>query len=206
MSEEEKVLVIPTTVAFGLGVTPGFSKDRELANRIVDSIEEMDYWPRSEVEEDESLLQLIPYCVLTTMVPDGITRVFAYDRHQGSAEERLRGNTSIGIGGHINQDDPDGGSHPYLAGMHRELDEEVHITMGPNTQHVAGLIYDDSNPVGRVHLGIVHLFDIGSASVEPREKDIADPRMLNISQLHKRIALMENWSQLCVKNLFPSKR
>lgn len=206
MSEDENVLVIPISVALELGVTPGFSKGRELANRIIESIDQMDYWPRSEVEKDESLLQLIPYCLLTTTSPDGHTRVFAYDRSKTSSEDRLHGNISIGLGGHINQDDADGGSHPYLSGMHRELEEEVHISMGPNSQKVAGLIYDDSTDVGRVHLGIVHVFDIGSAKVEPREQDIENPRMLNIPQLHKRIDLMENWSQLCVKHIFPEKR
>ena len=64
----------------------------------------------------------------------------------------MHSKSSIGIGGHISTLD-ENSNDPYLVGMQRELDEEVAIDSEFEVQCV-GLINDDSNEVGRVHLAL----------------------------------------------------
>ena len=59
----------------------------------------------------------------------------------------------------------------------RELEEEVEI-QSPGRISRLGLINDDSNPVGRVHLGVVHLYDLDQPRITPREEALADPEFL----------------------------
>jgi predicted NUDIX family phosphoesterase len=56
--------------------------------------------------EDSGYLQVIPYGIFTTYVPDkGNVRFMAYNRPGGSnGEERLKGKTSIGFGGHVDRE------------------------------------------------------------------------------------------------------
>ena len=74
------------------------------------------------------------------------------------ARARLHAKRSIGIGGHISADDAAQAS-AYDEGMRRELEEEVVIDT-PYRGRMVGLINDDETEVGRVHLGVVHLFDV----------------------------------------------
>ena len=79
----------------------------------------------------------------------------------------IRDRRSVGIGGHVSTLDS-GSSEPYREGMRRELDEEVEIKT-EYSESCVGLINDDENEVGKVHLGIVHIMDVQSPEVLPRE-------------------------------------
>ncbi len=118
--------------------------------------------------------QIIPYSIFHHR-----GRYLVYTRGGKSGEKRLASKQSIGIGGHINPHDEREDSlarTTYLNGVEREIDEELRIA-GTHTQRVIGLINDDSNEVGRVHLGVVHLFDLESHAVESNEDAIQDIRL-----------------------------
>ena len=85
--------------------------------------------------------------------------------------------------------------------MNRELEEEIEIGAACR-QECVGLINDDENEVGKVHLGIVHIFDIESPQVTPREDSIADAGFVSLDQLLEDIERFETWSQICVRALF----
>jgi predicted NUDIX family phosphoesterase len=85
--------------------------------------------------------------------------------------------------------------------MRRELAEEVSID-SPYRQHCVGLINDDETEVGRVHLGVVHLFDLESPAVSPREVDIADSGFESVEALLADLSRFETWSQICLQALF----
>src|SRR5690606_12538843 len=106
---------------------------------------------------------------------DGRPHVFQYTRGKGQGENRLHSKRSIGIGGHISSIDAEGAgaASPYAEGMRRELEDEVHIDT-PYTERCVGLINDDETEVGRVHLGVVHIFDVESPKVRPREAEIVE--------------------------------
>jgi predicted NUDIX family phosphoesterase len=85
--------------------------------------------------------------------------------------------------------------------MRRELDEEVIISTAYRERCV-GLINDDETEVGKVHLGVVHLFDVQQAAVSPRETEIIDAGFRPVAQLLDQIDHFETWSQICLRALF----
>ena len=51
----------------------------------------------------------------------------------------------------------------------------------PGRVRRVGLINDDSTPVGQVHLGVVHLFELEQPRVLPREEGLAEAEFLPLS-------------------------
>ncbi|MEI6535702.1 MAG: hypothetical protein WCN98_10210, partial [Verrucomicrobiaceae bacterium] len=126
-----------------------------------------------------------------------------YTRGGKSGEKRLVSKRSIGIGGHINPHDERENSlasTTYFNGVEREIDEELRIA-GTHTQRVIGLINDDSNEVGQVHLGVVHLFELESDEVESNEDAIQDIQFWTIEELLQNKDELETWSNICVDHL-----
>ncbi len=200
--QTEQVLVVPTELFHSLGYFQGFSADTESYLDELMSPTHTSYRPRSEMEDDPSFKQLIPY-VIIRHIADGATTIFQYTRGKGQGEKRLHAKRSVGIGGHISSDDETAESslHPYEEGMRRELEEEV-IIDSPYTQQCVGLINDDETPVGRVHLGVVHFLDVESPNVRPREEDILECGFRPVDELLANLDGFETWSQICLKALF----
>lgn len=167
------------------------------------------FLPRPAAEEDPTHKQLIPYCTLRFSPPpagdeERPAKLFSYLRGKGQGEARLHAKRSLGIGGHINPGDgdpqTDDGMARYGAAMTRELSEEVGLGTYNNT--MIGVINDDENPVGKVHLGIVHVLDVDDMAIEPREASLEDGRWDTIADLKARIDEFEPWSQILLKELF----
>ncbi len=193
----ERVLVVPAAEFDRLGRFQGFSAD---ADRYLDALLVpglAGFRPRSEVEEDPSFKQIIPYVVFRS---GGL--VFAYTRGKSGGESRLRRLRSIGVGGHVAEADAEGRGtvEAYELALLRELDEEVEIR-SPGRIRRLGLINDDANPVGRVHLGVVHLYELDRPEVVPREDALADPEFLPITGLPALRDRFETWSQICIDAL-----
>jgi predicted NUDIX family phosphoesterase len=92
------------------------------------------------------------------------------------------------------------GVHAYLEGVRRETCEELKIST-PFRNRVVALLNDDTNEVGQVHLGIVHIFDLDHPSVEKNEAMITNLAFLTPADLRERRDLLESWSQICLDNL-----
>jgi predicted NUDIX family phosphoesterase len=197
----EHVLVVPTELFHRLGHFQGFSTDtaRYLTELLKPA--HTSYRPRGEMEEDPSFKQLIPYCVFRHVNAAGDESVFVYTRGKGQGEGRLRSKRSVGIGGHISSDDSHAGDHVYQEGMRRELDEEIFIDTA-YTERCVGLINDDETPVGQVHLGVVHLFDVEEQNVRPRETEIIESGFVPAEELLADMSGFETWSQICLRALF----
>ena len=84
--------------------------------------------------------------------------------------------------------------------MLRELAEEVTIDC-PFAEQGFGFIFDDSTPVGSVHLGVVHLFELAEPSVEPRDAALAEARFSPLDELTREAGQFETWSQFVLKAL-----
>jgi predicted NUDIX family phosphoesterase len=150
------------------------------------------YIGRDIAETDESFKQLIPYCIL---MQEG--RIFAYQRTKKGGESRLHDKWSIGVGGHINPCDESG----YRAAIQRELLEEVGIDIGNYEPPIKAFIYDDSNEVGRVHLGIVHLISISRyKTLTFKDPSLANGIWMSPEELQSHS--YENWSQLLVDHFW----
>lgn len=196
----EHVLVVPTEVFHRLGHFQGFCADVARYWQGLLDPAHASYRPRPAMEKDPSFKQLIPYVIFRYRDPAGQTLLFQYTRGKGQGESRLHAKCSIGIGGHISSDDASQAS-AYEEGMRRELEEEVIIGTAYQSR-IAGLINDDETEVGRVHLGVVHLFDVETPAVEPRETEIIDAGFRPVGELLAEIERFETWSQICLRALF----
>jgi predicted NUDIX family phosphoesterase len=194
MSAEENILVVPRRVFDRLGSFEGlcFEPDRYMP-AFLDPANNL-FLPRAAAEEDPTHKQLIPYLVLRHG-----DRVLCYTRGKSGGEARLHAKMSIGIGGHIN----DGDTHAehfdeaaYFRAVERELHEELEIR-GGYRQRIAALLNDDSNDVGRVHLGVVHLIEVDSPDIQPREDAIRDLAFLSAAEITPLRDRLESWSQIC---------
>ncbi len=197
MGLSERVLIVPAAEFDRLGRFQGFSAD---ADRYLNALLVPDlasFRPRSEVEDDPSYKQIIPYVIFRS---NGL--VFTYVRGKSGGESRLRRLRSLGVGGHVAEADAEGRGtlDAYEMALRRELDEEVDIR-SPGAIRRVGLINDDSNPVGLVHLGVVHVYDLDRPDMTPREDALADPEFVKIVDLPALRDQFETWSQICIDAL-----
>ncbi len=196
--DHEHVLVVPRALFDSLGSFQGLSTeiDRYLP-AFLDPANNF-FLSRDLAEDDPSHKQIIPYAVFHHG-----GRFLHYVRGGKSGEKRLVAKGSIGIGGHINQEDADASSlekDTYLTGVDREVNEELLLSTAYRQRTVA-LINDDSTEVGAVHLGVVHLFDLDSEDVAANEANIVDLAFLDANQLQARHDALETWSQICLPSL-----
>ncbi len=191
--QDENVLVVRRALFEELGAFQGLEAGTD---RYIDAFlkRENNYFlPRSKAEDDPSHKQIIPYAVFTF---EG--KILHYVRGAKSGEKRLVAKGSIGIGGHINDGDESLFSFDrdaYRAAVHREIEEELQFE-GGYTDRVAALINDDSNEVGRVHLGIVHIVTLNHSAVSAGEKAIAELGFFTVEELRARRDNLETWSQI----------
>ncbi|QEG22999.1 phosphoesterase [Mariniblastus fucicola] len=196
--ETEQVMVVATAVFHQCGHFQGFSADMDRYLKVLLDPTHTSYRPRDEMESDPSFKQLIPYCIFRHTADDGTVSIYQYTRGKGQGESRLHSKRSIGIGGHISTLDA-GEDSPYDQGMQRELEEEVKIET-PFEQNCVGLINDDETEVGKVHLGVVHIFDVQTQNVHSNEDDILEDGFVPISDLLADTGRFETWSQICLNS------
>jgi predicted NUDIX family phosphoesterase len=200
MAQNEQVLVVERKVVEREGMFHGlmFDVDRYLRRLFVQGVPR--FMLRSQAETDPTHKQIIPYVI---MMHQG--QVLSYVRGRRAGETRLVGNRSIGIGGHINPSDDlplfnADFRQTYLAAVAREVAEEIVVDTG-YTDRIVALLNDDSNPVGQVHLGVVHCWTLEAPKVARREQMITQLAFLSLAELHAVRDSMETWSQLCLDGL-----
>ena len=191
----ERVLVIPTALFHEAGVFQGFCPDAgAYLPKLLDPAR-LSYRPRAEVETDPSFKQIIPYVVLRWG-----EEAFHYTRGRRATETRLQALRSVGVGGHISADDSGLFEDAYRTGMLREVEEEVRLETSYREQCI-GLINDDSNPVGQVHLGIVHVFELAEPKVRRREQVLTRAGFAPLGELRAQSDEFETWSQFVLEAL-----
>jgi predicted NUDIX family phosphoesterase len=186
----ERVLVLPTAVFHRAGLFQGFSARADYyLPRLLDPAQ-LSYRPRGEVETDPSYKQIVPYVILKWR-----DRVFHYTRGKRATEARLQALRSIGVGGHISAGDGSLFDTPYREALLREVSEEVYLESSYE-ERCLGLINDDSTPVGQVHLGIAHVFELAEPKVQRREQVLTRSGFAAIADLRGQRVEFETWSQL----------
>src|SRR5881227_1166919 len=153
------------------------------------------FLPRPEAEMNPAYKQIIPYALIAFQ-----NKVAYYVRGKKAGEQRLVAKGSIGIGGHMNETDESlfaMDEEAYRAGVEREVNEEIKIET-PFEDRIVALLNDDSTEVGRVHLGIVHIFKLKEPQVQKREAMITGLAFLTKEELIARRESLETWSQICV--------
>ena len=140
---------------------------------------------RPTAEVSPQYKQIIPYVVIRHG-----GQYYLLQRTQKQTEARLHLKLSIGVGGHINPDTPD-----LLDGLHKELEEEVHVA-GDYDLTFAGILNDDTTEVGSVHLGAVFVLDAHDDDVSVRETEKMTGRWAEVSELRGVYESLETWSQI----------
>jgi predicted NUDIX family phosphoesterase len=198
---QEDVLVVPRSLFDRVGAFQGFCGDVAAYLPVLLDPKHTSWRPRASVEDDPSFKQLIPYCVLAHRGADGSPRYFSYTRGGGQSEARLRAKRSVGIGGHIAScDGAHGDDTSYDAGMRRELAEEI-VIEGQWQARCVGLINDDSNAVGSVHLGVVHILELERSAVSSRESELVECGFDTLAALLAARERFETWSQIALDAL-----
>ena len=181
---DELVLVIPRDEVPGGTDFKGVI-DRPFAPVLEAVAAKGEFRPRGPVEDDPSLKQVIPYLVLR----DG-ERIFLMKRTSAGGDERLHERYSIGVGGHVNRGDAD-----VLGGLKREWREEIAADFVPEFEPL-GLLNDDSNPVGAVHLGLVYEADAAGRPVAIRETHKLSGEFVTVDDVAQVRDKLETWSAL----------
>jgi predicted NUDIX family phosphoesterase len=194
----EFVYVVKRYDLFDLAFPHGFCRPWEVDLDLwIDRIRNRGFFvERRHAELDSGMKQIIPYCVILSD-----DRVFVLRRKEKGGESRLFNLHSIGVGGHINP--VDGAADPLLAGLERELDEEVAIE-GDWTAEPLGIINDESQAVGSVHFGMVYGIRVNGA-VTVRETDQLEGQWVAAEDLARRVVAQresfESWSALIIDRI-----
>ena len=197
MAVEERVLCFERKLLDELGMFQGLSLEVEKYLGVITKPANLAYKIRREAEQDRRYKQLIPYVLMISH-----DRVLQYERGQGGEETRLRGLYSIGVGGHISEEDRGLFSKDalgYYEGMRREIKEEV--DMEPAQERAVALINDDSTEVGFVHFGVVHIMHVASEKIAGGKTGIKAPKFVPIAEAARKSARYESWSRLCLENM-----
>jgi predicted NUDIX family phosphoesterase len=196
----EEVLVVPRALLDEIGAFEGIRTAGldAAVGRLLDPANHF-FMDRAQAENDPSHKQLIPYCVFRCG-----DRILHYTRGKSGGESRLHAKISVGVGGHVNPVDTGGGrtgSDAYHAAVTREIEEELDLPE-EHEHRIIALLNDESNPVGQVHLGIVHVVDLKSDAVNSREDALTDLGFTPLADLNGALfERLETWSQFCIRHL-----
>ncbi len=196
----EQVLVVPRALFEEVGAFEGIRTAgvEEAVAKLLAPASHF-FIDRAAAEEDPSHKQLIPYCIFRCG-----DRILHYTRGKAGGESRLHAKISVGVGGHVNPVDMGGGktgADAYHAAVTREIEEELDLPE-EHEHEIIALLNDDSNTVGQVHLGIVHLVDLKSDAVASREDALLDLGFTPLAELNgPMFDRLETWSQFCIRHL-----
>lgn len=158
---------------------------------------------RAICETNETWLQLLPYIA----VGGARDTVFMYTRGGGGEEARLHGNYSIGVGGHVDVAPATVADllNVICAEAAREIKEEISIDVPVTSLVPSHFICDPTNPVGRVHLGLLIGYKLPNEVAVDfanglEAGSIENARMISHDDLAEPEVYdrLENWSKLVV--------
>lgn len=190
------------------GFSEGFFKLNEWDSMslLFDLVNQSVFRKRTEAEDVRcNLKHIIPYVVFKDR-----DWIFSYERGPSSGESRLSSKISIGVGGHINPVDAVVGESmvtTYRNALMREIREEIDIkdpsrNAGRYTPPIVGFINDNSNDVGKVHFGVVHLYDCSNMNIGPKEDCIQNGKFYSKEKIMSEFGdRLEPWSRMILDTL-----
>ncbi len=198
---DEQIIVVPRTTLFDneTNAFNGFlSKSDVKGDNIFNSLSHYEVKRRGDMEENSDYKQLISYCLLENQNGE----ILVYERLSGGGEERLHGQSSIGVGGHMNDVvGADSINEVLRVNAQRELEEEVGLsTEDSQNMEYIGFINDDNNDVGKVHMGVVFKITVNSNDVEAKETDTLRIKWIEKGKIESYDDF-ETWSALILQDL-----
>ena len=193
--EDEKILVVPRDKILFDGDFNGIKPaDFDFYKNIIDKNKQF-LW-RSQMEIDPNFKQVIPYLVFNFE-----DKIFLMRRKATSNETRLKSKYSLGIGGHIRQNDIE--SNNIFDWANREFNEEVFYS-GKLKIEPIGLLNYDEDEVGKVHIGFVFLLkgDIDQIKIK---SELQEGNLLTLQECKNFYDGMESWSKFVFDYLNKNK-
>ncbi|MBI5797835.1 hypothetical protein HZA98_02940 [Candidatus Woesearchaeota archaeon] len=211
--DDVSIMVVPRASLFSGEASQGFIPHAEHDYLSV-ILQKHAYMRRGDAERNPAFKQPIPYAFI---INPGIKTLFAYQRaskKEDAHEERLHGRWSLGVGGHIDNSDAllplesimklgviwGKGDTALVKGLARELHEEVDIQGNILSVRLLGYINDDSDEVGRVHLGLVYAVKTNAFIVMHRGGEIVKSGMYSPLEIESLFSdtnsVVENWSKI----------
>lgn len=175
-------------------------------NTIADMLSDIDNatFPmlRRDAEFDPSHLQVIPYGVFVSFDPNNAADTLSYrifTTHRIEGDNRLVGKYSIGIGGHIDK------GETIAEAFLREVKEEIGYKIEDVSQIAVfnephnEFIYDPSNEVSSVHVGVIFIVFMDwqeAEQIKVVETEKLEGEWLTPNQLMKLACAdkLETWS------------
>lgn len=186
-TNDELILVVKRNILFAQNNWQGFCPD--ITQPLIDLItQHQEFLPRSLMEQDATYKQIIPYIIFRHN-----ERYFVMQRKATASEQRLKNKYTIGIGGHMRQEDMLNSSSIFDWAK-REFHEEVEYT-APFTVTALGIINDDSTDVGTVHLGLALLIEGGSNQIQIKS-ELKSGFLISKEEVKNYYEQMESWSQI----------
>lgn len=186
LDHDEHILVVKRATLFGNTSWHGLNK--EVFNSFLTIInEEQEFHPRSLMETDPRYKQIIPYLIFMHN-----NAYFLMQRHAQSSEQRLKNKYSLGIGGHIRKEDLSGTD--IIDWSRREFKEEIDYKGTFEVENI-GVLNDDTNPVGEVHVGLVLLLKGNSDDIRIKS-ELKSGELLPFADCEYYYPHMEQWSKI----------
>jgi predicted NUDIX family phosphoesterase len=152
-----------------------------------------EFLPRAHMETNPRYKQIIPYLIFKHD-----DRYFLMQRQSQASEQRLKNKYSLGIGGHIRQEDLVD-SVSIFDWAKREFHEEVEYRGALKIKPI-GILNDDSNEVGQVHIGLVLLLEGDSPAIRVKS-ELKSGILLTHKECTAYYDSMESWTQMVFKQL-----
>lgn len=186
--EDERILVVKRDDLFPNGAWNGLKQvDFDWYLKTISDKKEF-LW-RSAMETDPAYKQIIPYLIF-----EHDSRYFVMQRQKKASETRLQSKFSVGIGGHIRQEDMQ--EQDIFAWAKREFEEEVSYT-GSYSIEPLGILNDDSNAVGQVHVGFVFLLKGDCDDIAIKDEH-ASGKMMALEEIELHYDALESWSSIVI--------
>lgn len=150
------------------------------------------FLPRSLMETDPTFKQIIPYLIFKFQ-----DSYFVMQRKATASETRLQNKFTLGIGGHIRQEDMT--HHSIIEWARREFYEEIAYAGNFDVEPL-GIINDDTSPVGQMHLGFLLLLHADSAEIAVKS-ELQSGMLMTLDECVRLKDRMESWSKFVVDYL-----
>ncbi len=189
---DEQILVVKRSQLFCNGEWQGLKKVHfEDYLKIIQSNKE--FLPRSVMENDPRYKQIIPYLIFKHK-----NKYFLMQRQSKASETRLQNKYTLGIGGHIRHEDLQEGTSIF-DWARREFHEEVDYTGNLEITSL-GILNDDSNEVGKVHIGFVLLLHGDSDQIAVKS-ELKSGILVSKEDCILKNDLLESWSKMILSEL-----
>jgi len=191
-SLQEQILVVKRNTLFADQAAWHGVNNNKVESIINTITQHQEYIERASAETNPSFKQIIPYMIYTFN-----DKYFVMQRKANASEQRLAGKLSLGIGGHMRQEDMQGKT--IFDWAQREFEEEVSY-FGGLTITTLGILNDDTNEVGKVHLGLVLLLH-GENDQIAIKNEHKSGQLLTKQECIDQFDALEGWSQLVLQIL-----